>query len=738
MQRNLQTTERLSAEPALCPDEAESRRARQSAMPAHVVTGRHGEFLSWSDMVHEIAGCNTLEMPRSIHAWLELIHPDDRQRFRRTCMEATRNRIRVNIEYRLQHARGHWIEILHIIEPLDSPRSGDKHQCRLNILHNISAARHSPQALTGIEERYRSTFDQTAVAIVHTSLEGRLCLVNQAFCAMAGYSRAEALRLNIRDITHAEDMEASSAGRTKLVDGSGPSHRIEFQLLRKDGSYVWACVTTSLVRGDDDRPLYFVSVLIDIAQRKRAEQEVNRLRAAVDVSIECIFLADPKSMQLLYVNETLCRRLGYTREQLLQKPPFELVGKTREQLVEEDEQVISAGERGICTQTSYVRSDGTQGWTEVYRRALPTESDVVIVTITRDITETRAQQRKIERLSRVHAALSGINEAIVRIRDRQELFRESCRIAHEAGGFDVVWIGLTNEQSVAAEPLACHGLEASVARLKQLASCFNEDEQGGRGMLVAMLKAGKPTITNDALNDTRVGVRHTMAELGINSIALLPLLVSNRVEGVMAMYSPYKGHFDDAEIKLLSDLAADISFALEHLEKCERASYLALYDELTGLANRRLLIERLGQFVHAAGRAQERFAVAIFDIERLRSVNESLGRHFGDALLREVAGRLERVAGAGAVGRIASDHFVVVLLSIKDEADAGRSSAGSRAPAFQNPTSQMERSSRSESKPASQSFPTMARMRRHCSSTPRRRCAARSKLASGAYSTHRR
>src|SRR5438309_11494126 len=116
-------------------------------------------------------------------------------------------------------------------------------------------------------------------------------------------------------------------------------------------------------------------------------------------------------------------------------PPFEVLGKTREQLVSEDEQVIAAGECGICTEMSYARSDGTQGWTELYRRALSTESDVVIVTIARDISERRAQQQNIERLSRIHAALTGIKEVVVRIRDRQELFRESCRIAHQAGGF---------------------------------------------------------------------------------------------------------------------------------------------------------------------------------------------------------------------------------------------------------------------------------------------------------------
>ena len=130
------------------------------------------------------------------------------------------------------------------------------------------------------------------------------------------------------------------------------------------------------MRGDDSRPRYFVSVLIDISQRKRAEQEINRLRAAVDFSVESIYLTDPKSMQLLYVNETACRRLGYTRQQLLQRPLFELMGKTREQLSNDDDQVIAAGERGTRTEMPHVRSDDTQGWTEPYRRAVSSETGI--------------------------------------------------------------------------------------------------------------------------------------------------------------------------------------------------------------------------------------------------------------------------------------------------------------------------------------------------------------------------
>jgi PAS domain S-box-containing protein/diguanylate cyclase (GGDEF)-like protein len=671
MQSDPQTTKQRHAEQALRDQSAGLRRAQQMAKLAHVITGPSGEFLAWSETLPPMIGCDAAAMPGTTRAWLALLHPEDRERFRRTAIQAGKTRTQAEVEYRLQRTPGERVHIRQVMEPLDSQDAKPGGRW-FSTLQDITASKQAAQALQASEERYRATFEQAAVGIVHSSLEGELGLVNQAFCAMTGYSRVEALQLHIRDITHPQDIGASTADRAKLVDGSGTPYRRELRLLRKDGSYLWMCVTTSLVRGPDGGPQYFVSVLSDISERKRAEAEANSFRAAMDVSVESIFLTDPKAMRFLYVNDTACRRLGYAREQLLQKPPFELVGKTREQLSSEDDEVIAAGERGTRTETRYVRSDGGDGWTELYRRALSTETGTVIVTIARDITERKTQQEKIERLSRVQAVLSGINAAIVRIRNREELFRESCRIAHDAGGFNVVWIGLLDPRRPVVEPVAWYGPEASVQRLKQVRFFLRNDGRARQSLLAEMMQARKPAITNDALNDARVRFKHALAELGINSAAYLPLVVGDKVAGVMAMYSPLKGHFDDAEVRLLSDLAADISFALEHLEKSERAAYLALYDELTGLANHRLLAERLVQFVHAAATAQGKLAVALLDIERLCSVNESLGRHVGDALLRQVAERIGQAAGAGRVARIASDHFVVVMPTIKDGSEAVR------------------------------------------------------------------
>jgi PAS domain S-box-containing protein/diguanylate cyclase (GGDEF)-like protein len=633
------------------------QQSSSQAQRAQLIRGSVGEVLAWSQTLPALIGREAIAIPRTRRAWFELLQVEDRERIRRAVGGATRSGRRAEFDYHLLHGQGAWIHIHEIMEPLDGE----------------PGARPGLQWLSTLqvgEDTDRATLEQAAVGVVHTSLKGKLRQVNATFCTMSGYSRADALQLHIRDITHSDDIDPSVSGRNRLVARTGAPYHREIRILRKDGAYLWVNVTTSLVRGADGGPRHFVSVLSDISERRRAEEEVNRFRAAMDVTPDAIFLTDPKTMRFLYVNDTACRKLGYRRERLLQMPAFELLGETGEQLSREHAAVLAAGAGGTRSESRFVRSDGSEGWTELYRRAVPIGAGVVIVTVARDITERKGQQEKIERLSRVHAMLSGINAAIVRIRDREELLRECCRIAHESGGFIAAWTGLTDEEKVVTEAVAWHGCERGVQRLRQAQFSTRDEGEAQQSLLLEMIQTRKPVITNDAPSAPGAQLRELMAELGINSVAFVPLMLTDRVIGVMALYSPVKGHFDAAEVELLTQLAGDISFALEHLEKSERAAYLALYDELTGLANRRLLMERLGQFVHADGRSQGRFTLALLDIERLRSVNKGFGRHAGDALLRKVAERLVQAAGAIAAARIASNQFAVILPGIRDRSEA--------------------------------------------------------------------
>ena len=247
-----------------------------------------------------------------------------------------------------------------------------------------------------------------------------------------------------------------------------------------------------------------------------------------------------------------------------------------------------------------------------------------------------AQQQRIERMNRTLATLSAINALIVRADDRQALLDEACRIAVEKGGFRLAAIGLADR-----------------SRSLSLAARAGE---GSPERELERLKIGSQAIV---WNDRESG-----------SFVALPLIVNDEPAGVLLLYARVRDFFDEEEMRLLHELAGDISFALHHLGQKAQMDYLAYHDSLTDLPNRRLFTDRMTQALNAA-RRERRFAAAVFlDVERFRMVNETFGRKAGDDLLRTIAVRLRGAAREqDTVARIGADHFAIAVAPFERPGD---------------------------------------------------------------------
>jgi PAS domain S-box-containing protein len=193
--------ERRRAERALLDSETGLRRAQVMAGLAHVITGPDGSFESWSDNLSALVGCRDAELPRSVHGWLELVHPEDRDRFRTETIEAGRLGRRAEYEYRLRHRDGGWLHIRQVGDPIDAVPGTAGEPRWFATLQNVTAERQAAAALEASEARYRAAFEQAAVGVVHTELDGTIRMVNEAFCELSGYSRAEAIQLLIWEVS---------------------------------------------------------------------------------------------------------------------------------------------------------------------------------------------------------------------------------------------------------------------------------------------------------------------------------------------------------------------------------------------------------------------------------------------------------------------------------------------------------------------------------------------------------
>jgi diguanylate cyclase (GGDEF)-like protein len=150
-------------------------------------------------------------------------------------------------------------------------------------------------------------------------------------------------------------------------------------------------------------------------------------------------------------------------------------------------------------------------------------------------------------------------------------------------------------------------------------------------------------------------------------------MVDDNVVALIVLFAPGVGFFDEEELTLLNEVASNISFALHAIDKNERVDYLAYYDVLTGLANRSLFLERVGQYMRSAVSGGHKLAVGLIDLERFKNINDSLGQAGGDALLKQVAEWLTRNLGdPNLSARVGADHFAVVLPEIRKEGDVAR------------------------------------------------------------------
>jgi len=279
------------------------------------------------------------------------------------------------------------------------------------------------------------------------------------------------------------------------------------------------------------------------------------------------------------------------------------------------------------------------------------------------------RQEKLEKLSRIRAVSSEINAAIVRIRERETLLRETCRIAAEQGKFELVWIASLDPEKQEVRPVAWIGFSPDAARSVNWATI-----NSARGTLAEAIQTRRTAVHNDIDAGLQGGVlRQEAISKGCLSTVCMPLMADDKVVALCALFAPGQGFFDTDELALLDELAADVSFALEYIAKEEKLNYLAYHDVLTGLPNRALFDDRMAQSLRAASHENSKTALVLIDLERFRVINDTLGRGAADDLLKLVATRLQSVIfDRDSLARIHADVFAGLFPDINDEADIAR------------------------------------------------------------------
>ncbi|MCI0509175.1 diguanylate cyclase (GGDEF)-like protein [Chromohalobacter marismortui] len=264
--------------------------------------------------------------------------------------------------------------------------------------------------------------------------------------------------------------------------------------------------------------------------------------------------------------------------------------------------------------------------------------------------------------------LSACDSIVVRSKSESELIKDLCQTIVDEEGYNLAWIGFQGTEGDSALDICtwagrAHELIPDLKQaMVQKAACFD--------MVSQSIRAHTPHIVND-IGDTLSSpqLREIAKAHQLTAAIVLPLNTETEPAGCLAIYSSRTGRFDHSERQLLERLAANLVFGLDSLrthtvreQQAAEIHYLAYTDELTGLPNRRHLIDYLNGILTALKTQEAHYAVLFIDLDGFKLINDGLGHEVGDEVLRQLGQRLQAaVRDSDLVVRQGGDEFLVVM-----------------------------------------------------------------------------
>ncbi len=637
-------TERRRAEEALRESGDFLKEAQRiGAFGCYVLDIRSGVWTS-SSLLDELFGIDP-EYERTVEGWEALIHPGDRAGMAAYFADEVVGEGKTfDREYRIvRQADGaeRWVYGMGKIE-LDAQGQPLK---MWGIIKDISERKRAEIELRASEERYRATFEQAAIGIAHTSLDGRILRCNPFFAEFLGYTVEELTGLTIQQITAPEDRSQSIEAIERIRSGATTRETLEKRYLRHDGARTWAKLTSAIQRDAEGRALHLVTVAEDINARKEAEKLLTaatealrvseqRYRTAFQTSFDTMGISRAEDGLYIDVNDAFLRTFGYEREEVIGHSSLEL-GIWADP--EDRRRWIDAMQKDsacLNLEARLRRKGGEIIWGRISASIVELDDEAYVLTVSRNTTDEKAAQ---ERLA---AATEALRVSELRYRTAFQTSLDAININRLSDGTYI----------------DCNQAFLDIVGYE-------------RGEVI-----GRTSLELEIWADSRD--RQTMVNMVLQNSSCRGLEAQFRKKNGTVFWGQMSASLMEIDgVPCILSMTRDISEA-KLAETTIRN--LAFYDPLTGLANRRLLFERLRQAISAPPRRGHWQALLLVDLDQFRVLNETFSYQAGGLLLQQVAGRIVTCAQeTDTVARTGGNEFGVILEELSGV--AGQAAAKAKA-----------------------------------------------------------
>ena len=515
--------------------------------------------------------------------------------------------------------------------------------------------------------------DHVEAAVVATDPHGRVTHWNAAAERLYGVTREEAIGGMVQDLVVAEGAEGTAREVVEHLSGGGVWEG-EFKIRRRGGDPLMAWVQNAPIRDDAGQVAGYIGVAMDMTERRRTEQQLERNRATMqailDTAIDAVVAMDVEGRTVEW-NPGAEATFGYTRDEAIGRDLLEMVGPPAmvPRFMRQLERYRETGEAWPLNRRVEVtarRADGSEFPAEisVTDARLP-DGTTIFTAYVRDISERRATLELVHRRAAQQAAVAALGATALAGVDLGELMSDA--VATVADTLEVETVAVLELVPDEDELLVRAVAGAPAGAIGNARLPAGPDYSAGY-----TLAAGKPVIVEDWSTETRFRQNDMLRFL--RAVSIVDVVINGpegRPWGILGAQSGRPGRFDADDVNFVQSVANVLAGAIERRRAEDAIRHRALHDDLTGLPNRELLLDRLEHALAQSERRGSTVAAIFLDIDQFKVVNDSFGHQSGDRLLESVARRVGGALRPGdTLARFAGDEFVVLCEGIADDRDA--------------------------------------------------------------------